>query len=82
MPQVYPNCNWPVLPDWHGLNFDSALLTKVNWNYATHIVRVCFFPKNPIVPNLHVNKKGNLQVHFVSKAMASLYKILYNHSLT
>ena len=65
--KIYPNYIWHVAPEWHGLKFDSALLTKVFWNYATHIVRVCVSSKSPINPNLYVAKKSNLQVHFGSK---------------
>ena len=80
-PQKNPNCIWHILSEWHGLNFDSAFLTKVYWNYATHIVRVCVSAKSPINPNLPFTKKSNLQVHFGSKAMASLYDRLCYHSL-
>ena len=80
--KFYPNCIWHVFSEWHGLNFDTALLTKVYWNYATHIVRVCVSSKTPINPNLPFTQKGNLQVHFGSKAMASLYDLLCYHSLT
>ena len=80
--KIYPNCIWHVPSEWHGLNFDAALLTKVYWNYATHIVRVCLTSKSPINPNLPFAKKSNLQVHFGSKTMASLYDLLCYHSLT
>ena len=80
--KIYPNCIWHVPSEWHGLNFGTALLTKVYWNYATHIVRVCFSSKSPINPNLPFPQKSNLQVHFGSKAMASLYDLLCYHSLT
>ena len=30
--KTYPNCFWHVPPEWFGLNFNSALLTKVYWN--------------------------------------------------
>ena len=64
------------------MNFDSALLTKVYWNnYATHIVRVCVSSKPPINPDLPFTRKSNLQVHFGSKAMASLYNLLCYHSV-
>ena len=69
--KIYRKRIWHVLPEWHGLNFDSALLTEIYWNYATHIVRVCVSSISPINPNLHDNKKSNLQVHLCSKAMAS-----------
>ena len=55
--KIYPNCIWHVLFEWHGLNFDFALLTKVFWNYATHIVRVCVTSKSPINPDLPCTKK-------------------------
>ena len=80
--KIYPNCIWQVPSEWHGLNFDTALLTKVYWNYATHIVRVCLSHKHPINPDLPFTNKSNLQVHFGSKTMASLYDLLCYHSLT
>ena len=55
--KIYPNCIWHVPCEWHGLNFDRALLTKVYWNYATHIVRVCVSSKSPINPNLPFTQK-------------------------
>ena len=79
--KIYRNCIWQVPPEWHGLNFDSALLANLYWNYATHIVRVCVSSKSAINPNLHVYKKNNLQVHFSSKAMARLYELICHHSL-
>ena len=80
--KIYPNCIWHVPSEWHGLNFDTALLTKVYWNYATHIVRVCLSHKTPINPDLPFTRKSNLQIHFGSKTMASLYDLLRYHSLT
>ena len=80
--KIYPNCIWHVPPECYGLNFNSALLTKVYRNYVTHIVRVCVYPKFHINPDLPFTKKSNLQVKFGSKAMASLYDILCYHSLT
>ena len=80
--KIYPNCIWHVLSGWYGLKFDSAPLTKVYWNYATHIVRVCLSHKYPINPALPFTKKSNLQFHFGSKAMACLYDLLCYHSLT
>ena len=80
--KFYPNCIWHVPPECHGLNFDLALLNRVYWNFATHIVDVCVSSKSPINLNLHVTRKSNLQVHFGFKAMASLHKLLYHHSLT
>ena len=80
--KIYPNSIWQVPSEWHGLNFDSALLTKVYWNYATHIVRVCISHKHPINPDLPFTKKSNLQVHFGCKAMASLYDLLCYQSVT
>ena len=62
--KIYPNCIWHVPSEWHGLNFDSALLTKVYWNFATHIVRVRLSHKYPINPALPFTTKSNLQVHF------------------
>ena len=78
--KIYPNCIWHVPPERHGLN--SALLSKVYLNYTTHIVSICVSSKSPINPQLHVNKKSNLQAHFGSKAMASLYELICHHSLT
>ena len=66
----------------NGLNFDTALPTKVYWKYATDIVRVCVSSKSPINPNLPFTQKSNLQVHFASKAMAILYDLFCYHSLT
>ena len=80
--KFYPNCNWQVPSEWHGLNFDSALLIKVYWNFATHIIRVCISSKSPINPDLPFTKKSNLQIHFGSKAMASLYDLLCYLSFT
>ena len=78
----YLNCNWHVSPESHGLNFDSALLTKVYWKYVTHIVRVCVSSKTPNDPNLPFTNKSNLQVMFGSRAMASVYELLCHHPLT
>ena len=80
--KFYSNCNWHVPPEWFGLNFHSALLTKVYWKYAIHIVRVCVSSKSPINPNLPSTKKSNLEVKFGSRAMLSLYELLCHHSLT
>ena len=80
--KIYPNCIWHVPPEWFGLNFNTALLTKVFWNYTTHLFRVCLSSKTPINPNLPFAKKSNLQVKFGSKAMASLYDLFCHHSLT
>ena len=82
--KIYPNCICicNCNSEWHGLNFDTALLTKVYWNYATHIVRVSVSSKSPINPNLPFTPKSNLQVHSGSKAMASLNDLLCYHSLT
>ena len=80
--KIYPNCIWQVPTEWHTLGFYSALLTKVYWNYATHIVRVCVTPILPQTSKLDLNDKNNLQVHFGSKAMASLYDLICYHSFT
>ena len=80
--KIYPNCIWQVSNEWHTLGFYSALLTKFYWTYATHIVRVCVTPISPQTSKLDLNDKCNLQVHFGSNAMASLYDILCYHSLT
>ena len=80
--KIYRICICHVPPEWYGLNFNSALPTKLYWNYATHNVRVCFSSKPPINPDLPFTKKSNLQVKFGSKAMASLYDVFCYHSLT
>ena len=80
--KIYPNCIWQVPTEWHTLGFYSALLTKLYWNYATHIVRVCVTLISPKTCKLDLTDKSNLQVHFGSKAMASLYDLLCYHSLT
>ena len=80
--KIYPNCIWHVPLEWHGLNFDSALLTKVYWKYANHKVRVCVSSESPINPTPYVTKKSNLQVLFGSKVLSSFYEILCHHSLT
>ena len=59
--KIYPNCIWQVPSEWHTLGFYSALLTKVYWNYATHIVRVCVTPISPQTSKLDPNDKSNLQ---------------------
>ena len=80
--KIYPNCIWQVPTEWHTVDFYSALLTKVYWNYATQIVRVCVTPISPKTSKQDLTDKSNLQVHFGSKAMASLYDLLRYHSLT
>ena len=80
--KIYPNCIWQVPTEWHTLGFYSALLTKVHCNYATHILRVCATPISPQTSKLDPTDKSNPQVHFGSKAMASLYDLLCYHSLT
>ena len=81
-PESYPSCIWHVPSEWHRLNFDSALLTKIYCINAGHILRVCVSSKSPIKPDLPLTKKSNLQVHFGSEATASLYDLLCYHSLT
>ena len=78
----YPNCIWQVPSERHTLGFYSALLTKFYWINATHIVRVCVTPISPKTSKLDLTDKSSLQVHFGSKAMASLYDLLCYHSLT
>ena len=80
--KIYPNCIWQVPTEWHTLGFYLVLLSEVYWNYATHIVRVCVTPISPQTSILDFNDKSNLQVHFGSKIMASLYDLLCYHSLT
>ena len=79
--KIYPNCILHVPLEWFGLSFNSAPLTKVYWNYASHNVRVCVAPLYPINPHLHWSK-SNLQVKFCSRAMASLYELLCHHCST
>ena len=55
--KIYPNSIWQVSPEWHGLNVDSVLLTKVYWSYATHNVRVCISSKSPINPDILFTRK-------------------------
>ena len=74
--KIYPSRIWQVPTEWHTLGFYSALLTKVYWNYATHIVRVCVTPTSPKTSKLDLTDESNIQVHFGSKAMASLYDLL------
>ena len=45
-------------------------------------MRVCVTPLLPKISKLDFNDKCNLQVHFSSKAVVSLYELLYHHSLT
>ena len=80
--KIYPNCISQVSTEWHTLGFYSALLTKVYWIYATHIVRVCVTPISSQTSKWDLNDKCNLQVHFGSKAIASLYNLFCYHSLT
>ena len=80
--KIYPNCIWQVPTEWHSVGFNSALLTKIYWNYATHIVRVCVTPISPKASKLDLTDKISLKVHFGFKAMASLYDLLCYHSLT
>ena len=80
--KIYHSCTWQVPTEWHTLGFYSALLTKVYWNYATHIVRVCLTLISPKTSKLDLTDKSNLQVHFGSKAMARLYDLLCYHSHT
>ena len=77
--KIYPNCFWQVPAEWFGLNFTSALLAKVYWNYPTH-----FFcaGASPIIPHLVFSKKNNIQVKFGSRAMARLYELLCHKLLT
>ena len=70
--KIYPKCIWKVPTEWHTLGSYSALLTENYWNYATQIVRVCVTPISPKTSKVDITDKSNLQVHFGSKAMASL----------
>ena len=78
--KIYPNCIWTVPPEWHGLNFYSVLLTKVYWNYATNIIRVCVIAISPATLKLNVKHKSNIQIRPGSKAMGSLYELFCHHS--
>ena len=80
--KIYPKCIWQVSAEWHALGFYSALLTKVYWNYATHMVRVYGTPISPKTSKLDPTDKCKLQVHFGSKTMAKLYEMLCLHALT
>ena len=80
--KIYTKCIWQVPSEWHTLGFYSTLLTKVYWNYATHIVRVCVTPTSPQTSKLDLNDKNILQVQFGSKAVASLYDFLCYQSFT
>ena len=80
--KIYPNCIWQVPTEWYTLGIYSALLTKLYWNYATYIVRVCVISISPKTSKLDITDKSNLEVHFGSKAMAILYNLLCYHSLT
>ena len=82
MPQDLPNCIWHVPLEWYGLKCNSVLLTKIYWDYVTHIVRFCVSSEFPINPDIPLTKESNLQVKFVSKAMASLHDLLCYSSLT
>ena len=79
--RIYPNCFWTNPSEWHGLNFSSALLTKVYWNYATDIIRVCITAISPTTLKPNVKHKSNIQIRPSSKAMGSLYELLCDHSL-
>ena len=80
--KIYPN--WiGILPHaWHGLKVYSALFTKVSWNYATDIVRVCVTAISASTLKLDVNRKCSIQICFNSKAMGSLYELLCHHALS
>ena len=78
----YQKCIWQVSTEWHTLGFYSTLLTKMSWNFATHIVRVCVIQISPQTSKFDLTDKCNLQVHFGSKAMASWYELLCHHFFT
>ena len=79
--RIYRNCIWTVPPEWHGLNFYSALLTKVYWNYATDIIRVCVTAISPTTLKPNVKHKSNIHIRTGSKAMGSHYELVCHHSL-
>ena len=79
--KIYPNFIWHVPPELYGLSFNSAILTKVYWNYAAHFVRVCASFKS-MNPELPFTMKSYLKDKYGSKAMASLYVLLCYHSFT
>ena len=62
--KIYPNCIWILPPERHGLNIYSALLTKVYWNYATDIVRVCVTATSPKTFKPDINQKSNIEIPF------------------
>ena len=74
--KFYPNCICHVQPEQYGLIYQSALFTKMFWNYSTNIVRVCVRPFHPAISELNIKRKSDKQVVFGSRAMASLYKLL------
>ena len=80
--KIYPKCIWQVPTEWHTMGFYSAFVTKVYWNYSTHIVLVYVTLISPKTSKLDLTDKSNLQFHFGSEAMASLYDLLCYHSLT
>ena len=80
--KIYSSCIWQVPTEWHTLGSYSVLLTKVYWNLATHFVRVCVTPNSTHTSKLDLTDKSNLEVHFGSKAKASLYDLFFYHSLT
>ena len=79
--RIYPNCNWTISTEWHGLNLSSALLTKVYWNYATDIIRVCFTAISPPTLKPNVTHKSIIPIRPSSKAIGSLFELLCHHSM-
>ena len=82
MQKDLPQLSLILPPEWHGLHIYSALLTKVYWNYATDIVRVCVTAISPTTFKPDANRKSNIQIRFGSKAMGSLYELLCHPSLS
>ena len=79
--KFYANYQWTVTHYWPSLALDASLLTNIYWNYTTHIVRVCFTPLLKPTLKVDLKRKSIFQINFNSPAMASLYELLYYHSL-
>ena len=79
--KIYPNCIRTVLPEWHSLNFYSVLHTKVYWNYANDLIRVCVTAIYTTTLKPNIKRKSNFQIRPRSKAIGSLYKPLCQHFL-
>ena len=80
--KIDSNCIWIVPPERQGFYLHSALLTKLYWNNATDIVRVCVTAVSSRTLKRDVNRKYYIQNRFGSKAMDSLYELLCHYSLS